>query len=72
MEVDNATRDAVREQLIKDVAAHEVCLEGNGKPGLKADILQIQDRIRAATWVLALVGGAIILDVVTRAIAILR
>jgi len=56
-----------------------ICLEGNGKPGLKSDVehlqenmaskievVKMQSTMKIVSWVGGIVGAAIIMDVVTR------
>ena len=83
IEVSNALRDAKIESIKILSEKNYTCLEGNGKPGLKSDVEHLQDNMalkidvikiqgtmKIVSWVGVVVGGAIILDVVTRILAL--
>ena len=83
IEVSNALRDAKIESIKVLSEKNYTCLEGNGKPGLKSDVEHLQDNMalkidvikmqgtmKIVSWVGVVVGGAIILDVVTRILAL--
>ena len=72
IEIQNATRDAERRELLRITAKHELCLEGNGKPGLKADIEKMQANVKIAVWVFGIAGGVFIADSVSKVILLLK
>ena len=72
IEVQNATRDAERKALLASVTKHEMCLEGNGKPGLKADVEKLQNTVKIAMWPLGIAASAFILDAVSRFITLMK
>jgi len=70
IEVQNATRDAQITAIGELAKQNYVCLEGNGKPGIKSDVEKIQSSMKIANWASGLVGGAILLDLITRLLSI--
>ena len=68
IKVQNATRDAAIESIDSLAKKNYQCIEGNGKPGLKADIEKIQGSMKLISWVSGIVGTGIIIDVFTRII----
>ena len=83
IEVSNALRDAKIESIRVLSEKNYICLEGNGKPGLKSDVehlqdnmankldvIKLQETMKIVNRVGAIVGGAVIIDVITRVLAL--
>ena len=83
IEVSNAARDIKIESIKTLSEKNYICLEGNGKPGIKSDVEHLQDNmvskeeivkiqgsVKIVNWIGGIVGGAIIIDIATRLLQI--
>jgi len=83
IEVSNAARDTKIESIRVLAQKNYTCLEGNGKAGLKSDVehlqdnmankldvIKLQETMKIVNRVGAIVGGAVIIDVITRVLAL--
>ena len=61
IKVSNATRDEEYRQLKENVDKHSLDLEGNGKPGLKADV----ELIKATLSRVSYMAGALTITLIT-------
>lgn len=48
------------EQVRLDVAAHELNINGNGKPGMKDDISHLKSRMKIITWAAGIIGASLL------------
>ena len=70
IKVQNATRDSDIEFLKGRAQYNYECLEGNGKPGLKSDMERVLSFQKNINWGLGIIGGAVLVDIVTRILAL--
>lgn len=48
------------EQVRLDVAAHELTINGNGKPGIKDDVSHLKTRMKIITWAAGIIGASLL------------
>jgi len=70
IKIQNATRDAIITSVVKQSQKNHDSIEGNGKPGIKADMERVLGFVKAVSWGLGIVGGAVLIDLVTRVLAL--
>jgi hypothetical protein len=72
LEVANATRDANQRNMQSCLNAVYASVKGNGKNGLEKDVAMVKANIKLVNWVGAVVAGAVLMDAVTRIIALVH
>jgi hypothetical protein len=68
----NAVQALQIQNVQECVDEHDEAINGNGKPGLKADVEATKNNLKIVNWLGALIAAAIIMDMVTRGIALLH
>lgn len=72
IKVQNATRDAAIQHIAEISKKNLECIEGNGKPGLKADVEKLQGNMKIAVWFVGISGSVIVVNTITRIIEMLQ
>lgn len=70
------TQNAVQAEQIKTVQEcqdeHKKDINGNGKPGLKRDMEKVKGNLILINWIGGIIAGAVIMDAITRLIALVH
>ena len=68
----NAKRDVQIDNILVEMTNLNECIDGNGKPGLRSKVEELQHNQKITSWVGGIIGGAVLAEFASKIIGLLR